>query len=61
MEFDKEGHATYVAPGQGLIKPKQHVQMLSEAPGCAYMAVGELDSAEDAQAALGAIGELVGG
>ncbi|MHC4504696.1 MAG: sugar phosphate isomerase/epimerase family protein [Planctomycetota bacterium] len=60
VKFDDDGKPSYLPPGQGMINFEEYVKMLAAAPGCASLAVGELDSADDATAALGKIAGLVG-
>ncbi len=60
VKFDEAGKPSYLPPGDGLINYEQYVELLSSAPGCAYLIVGELDSAEEATQALGRISGLLG-
>lgn len=60
VKFDDAGSPSYLPPGQGMINYEEYVKMLAAAPGCGCLAVGELDSEDDAKAALGKIAGLVG-
>lgn len=60
VTFDDAGKPSYPAPGSGMLNYQQYVGLLAGAPGCTYLVVGELASADEATAALGLVSGLVG-
>jgi sugar phosphate isomerase/epimerase len=60
VKFDEAGKPSYPAPGEGVLNYGQYAELLSKAPGCAWLAVGEVATPEEAKAALAKVGALVG-
>lgn len=60
VKFDDEGKHSYLPPGSGVMNFERYAELLGGAPGCAALVVGELDSADDATAALERVAKLVG-
>ncbi len=60
VKFDGEGKASYLPPGAGVMNFARYVELLGGAPGCGALVVGELDSPDDAKAAIEQVSKLVG-
>jgi sugar phosphate isomerase/epimerase len=59
VAFDEEGKPSYPAPGSGMLNYQQYVDLLGTVPGCTYLVVGHLASADEVKAAVGLVGGLV--
>ena len=59
VAFDADGKPSYPAPGSGMMNYKEYVDLLGTVPGCTYLVVGGLASADEVTAAVGLVGGLV--
>ncbi len=60
VKFDESGNPSYLPAGKGMLNYQQYVELLAEAPGCAYLVATELVSEGDAKVALAKLKGLVG-
>lgn len=58
VAFDEDGRPSYPPPGSGMMSYRQYVALLDEVPGCTYLVVGEIDTADEAAAAIKLVGKL---
>jgi sugar phosphate isomerase/epimerase len=59
VKFGEDGTPEYLPPGRGVLNYQTYVAMLAEAPGCDYLVVGELASAEATKVALAMVAGFV--
>jgi len=61
VKFDADGTVSYPPPGNGALNFTSYVSLLSEAPGCAHLIVGDLSSPEELKVALAKVSGFVKG
>jgi len=59
VKFDADGTATYPPPGNGVLQYPTYVALLSDAPGCNHLVVGDQSSPEELKVALAKVSGFV--